>query len=728
MHAALLESRSEVSIPAVSLHEVNKVLKEEESKQIRARTRLASTSAMGGEDKGVLESKNLEPTIGVKVFKMQVLFVMYSLIIFFPKKQMIGFGGGTWHDDHLLSVCPLRTLCAESTFELSMLFISRTSAFYLLPPLIVLFWSKFRASATFLSKTVVSLHFPLAGTHDLHALCGRMVCYAAVVHTIAHLLRWSVRTEAIMVFTTMTGFSGLVAFAACILVGASMAAPSRLRQRFSWEARTTAHGLYWVMVVALMFHHWFLRLALLVVFGCYLTDRVYCIFCMTEHIEVSEFTWVGSGTLVTFDTPSTTISGKGYVEILVPFLSKYQWHPFSVFPSATEKGRSSVFIQASGDWSRALHDEIALGTTRPIWIRGPFVSPFDSAVGFDNIVLVATGIGITPVLAIIDRFRGARRVPLVWICREASLVEFFLCHFTFDEDSITVIFYTGKVPLNVAIPKNVAIFKSRPDLNVVMPTVIRCTAERTPLPSHFLAKHAAQGALGGAGEASQLNLPIRAAYDIGGGIEDGMGLNEKFEKLIVNVAEAEGLDARHIMEYFEVGGNGMISEVQFYKGLRRLMPQGEKYLGSYQVTTDLAELETSSLLLPADEEIAESRNSVFGLMISTDPENLLFYLEGRRDFSARVLEQKLQVLIGDVHLHAKDVLASWTTTTEFTEASTEAKERAVTDAQFLHGIGIDNMRRNWCTLYCGGSKNVIANLEQVSEKFGPQLKVESFDW
>jgi hypothetical protein len=175
VHAALLERRSEVSMPAVSLQEVNTALKEEEAKQIRTRNpRRASTSATRGEHKGVLESRNLEPTIGVKVFVAQVLFVRYSLIIFFPKKQTIGFGGGTWHGGHLLSVCSHRSLCAESTSELFLLFVSRTSAYYLWPPLIVLFWSKFRASATFLSKTVVSLHFPLAGTHlSLPERCSR---------------------------------------------------------------------------------------------------------------------------------------------------------------------------------------------------------------------------------------------------------------------------------------------------------------------------------------------------------------------------------------------------------------------------------------------------------------------------------------------------------------------------------------------------------------------------
>jgi predicted ferric reductase len=67
-----------------------------------------------------------------------------------------------------------------------------------------------------------------------------------------------------------------------------------------------------------------------------------------------------------------------------------------------------------GDWTKALHDVVKVPTTRPVFIAGPYASPFATALNYDNLILVASGIGITPALSIMRNPKGTKRVNLIW--------------------------------------------------------------------------------------------------------------------------------------------------------------------------------------------------------------------------------------------------------------------------------------------------------------------------
>ena len=107
-------------------------------------------------------------------------------------------------------------------------------------------------------------------------------------------------------------------------------------------------------------------------------------------------------------------------------------------------------------------------TTRPVWVSGHFASPYSTAINFDNLVLVASGIGITPALSVVAAHRATRRVNLVWVCREPSLVEFYLSKFQFPTNALTLIYYTGKgrklVLENIDLPRTVLVLEGRPKL------------------------------------------------------------------------------------------------------------------------------------------------------------------------------------------------------------------------------------------------------------------------
>lgn len=81
----------------------------------------------------------------------------------------------------------------------------------------------------------------------------------------------------------------------------------------------------------------------------------------------------------------------------LPWMSAWQWHAFSLIKHPTLEDHSSVCIAVTGDWTRALHNELKIPSSRPGWLYGPFPSPFSTATSYDNVVVVASGVGITPV-------------------------------------------------------------------------------------------------------------------------------------------------------------------------------------------------------------------------------------------------------------------------------------------------------------------------------------------
>ena len=123
-----------------------------------------------------------------------------------------------------------------------------------------------------------------------------------------------------------------------------------------------------------------------------------------------------------------------------------------------------------------------------MWVSGPFLSPFSTAHGYDNIITLATGIGITPALAVLNMFKETRRVNLVWMCRDPSLIEYFVSAVPFPEDSFVLIYYTGKkkLLLDENVPANVFLFKGRPILDSVITGMVHRIESKLGLPEEIV--------------------------------------------------------------------------------------------------------------------------------------------------------------------------------------------------------------------------------------------------
>jgi hypothetical protein len=136
-------------------------------------------------------------------------------------------------------------------------------------------------------------------------------------------------------------------------------------------------------------------------------------------------------------------------------------------------------MQKTGNWTNAVHEALQRNTVRPVWVCGPFASPYGQAKFFDNQILVASGIGITPALSVIrsNAQKPSRRINLIWVTRDPHMLEFYIEHLVLDNTGWNLIFYTGKEPLNPVISElhkssGVEILTGRPELADLIPSII----------------------------------------------------------------------------------------------------------------------------------------------------------------------------------------------------------------------------------------------------------------
>eukprot|EP00980_Cylindrotheca_fusiformis_P031799 scaffold26987_cov108-Cylindrotheca_fusiformis.AAC.1 len=186
----------------------------------------------------------------------------------------------------------------------------------------------------------------------------------------------------------------------------------------------------------------------------------------------------------------------GYCYVCLPWVDPYQWHAFSLFENPLNPSERQVFMQKTGDWTTAVHDTLGRDTSRPVWVQGPFASPYGNAANYDNQIMVAGGIGITPALSVIREMKDTRRCNLIWAVRDRHMVEFFIKHAEFDDNGWNLIFYTGKEPLLgiedvvvTALGATVYIIRKRPNLHDILPGIIYGIESGTCLPEAMVPDH-----------------------------------------------------------------------------------------------------------------------------------------------------------------------------------------------------------------------------------------------
>ena len=97
-----------------------------------------------------------------------------------------------------------------------------------------------------------------------------------------------------------------------------------------------------------------------------------------------------------------------YAEINIPEVSKSEWHPFTIASAPCdaadddEYGHVEFFVKSVGKWTDALYRcaEDRTNVISEIGLRGPFGAPAQNYFEYDHLVVIGSGIGVTPLLSI----------------------------------------------------------------------------------------------------------------------------------------------------------------------------------------------------------------------------------------------------------------------------------------------------------------------------------------
>lgn len=99
-----------------------------------------------------------------------------------------------------------------------------------------------------------------------------------------------------------------------------------------------------------------------------------------------------------------------YAEIQIPELSKHEWHPFSISSAPSNENTVSFYIKAMGRWTNGLYDlaqryqsndnEQKVPRNVTVNLRGPFGAPSQDYRKYRHLVVIGSGIGVTPLLSL----------------------------------------------------------------------------------------------------------------------------------------------------------------------------------------------------------------------------------------------------------------------------------------------------------------------------------------
>ena len=358
--------------------------------------------------------------------------------------------------------------------------------------------SKLRALTSLLARSPFSIFMP-GDLHELHLYCGWTIFVFGVTHSVAHLVRWANQGNLYLLFHHFSGVSGFLILVSLVLICIPMMI---YKERVKYEIRKSLHYFFLLFAFALCFHTspksvpngGFSAYVFGTILVLYFLDSIYCIFFMSEKIETTKFDVLPTGVRVTMkvsDFFQKNGAQGGYCYVCIPWVDKFQWHAFSLFENPSEPQERQIFLQRAGDWTNKVHRYLQRDTVRPAWIQGPFPSPYASAEDYDNQILVASGIGITPALSVIRAHKDSRRINLIWAVRDRHLLEFFLRHLYLDHNGWNLIFYTGKEPLReeeveIFTNTNLCILFGRPKLGELIPNIIYGIELGVGLPERYV--------------------------------------------------------------------------------------------------------------------------------------------------------------------------------------------------------------------------------------------------
>jgi len=164
------------------------------------------------------------------------------------------------------------------------------------------------------------------------------------------------------------------------------------------------------------------------------------------------------------------IKSGHYVQLRIRPLSKREWHSISLVNGGEHSHTFRLMIKNMGDWTEKLYEIGECSQEIEVDVRGIYASPIANADKAKQVFCVAGGIGITPVMSLVNDYQKQpdkwERLSVVWVFQDWSLLENIMEWLLSAQEHNPSIqwqcFATTPCPEDMQIPKGIKIINRRP--------------------------------------------------------------------------------------------------------------------------------------------------------------------------------------------------------------------------------------------------------------------------
>lgn len=152
----------------------------------------------------------------------QIFCVIYVLVIMFSTPPVVNSAENTANGVVYVNGSS-RPVVAVGHWQKACLAVSRASAFSMYPMLVVVFFTKMKATHCYLNRTPLSMYLGILNqAHEYHAHAGACIAFDVWIHALFHLLRWTSQGNLNLLWTSAAGLSGLITVIATPLIAFPM--------------------------------------------------------------------------------------------------------------------------------------------------------------------------------------------------------------------------------------------------------------------------------------------------------------------------------------------------------------------------------------------------------------------------------------------------------------------------------------------------------------------------
>lgn len=320
------------------------------------------------------------------------------------------------------------------------------------------------------TKFAQMLGLPLDDFSGLHRLSGYSIGMFSLLHSISHYInyhKYSKHTNLNiwpLLFIHGTGLSGHVLLLIMILIIATASFAIVRKKRY--ELFYYIHKLFYLYFIFLAIHGIFCFvktddpakpciksqswLWISPGFALYVIETIYCFYRSRRFAYVSKVVLHQTNVFeVQIRKPSFSFLPGQYLQLNIPSVSRFQWHPFTI-TSAPEDDFISVHIRVVGDWTRSTAECFGISVNKAtgylesainppaimpkIRVDGPYGAPCQNFSDYEVVVCIGAGIGQTPFCSVMRSLWYnvvhpaedvvIKKIIYVGICRSLSVIRY----------------------------------------------------------------------------------------------------------------------------------------------------------------------------------------------------------------------------------------------------------------------------------------------------------------